>query len=144
MQNDRLLPLLLRTAHFVRRKQAEVVSAHSNLTLQQFNILRILRAAELEGERALPTMKVASRLTEPGVGITRLVNKLATQRLITLTTDAKDSRVKHCELTNGGRAELDKLSGPIRQLEAEAMRGVDRYAEADMKHALSLMLKNIE
>ncbi|MEM1272108.1 MAG: MarR family transcriptional regulator, partial [Bacteroidota bacterium] len=51
---------LLRTAVVVRRR-TETAVQRVGLTLQQFNVLRILRGADAP----LPTMEVADRMVEP-------------------------------------------------------------------------------
>ena len=43
------------------------------LTLQQYNVLRILRGA---GEAGLPTLEIAARMIEQTPGITRLLDRL--------------------------------------------------------------------
>ncbi len=59
---------LLRTADTVRREIASVVEPHG-ITLQQYNVLRILRGA---GALGLPTLEIAARMVEQAPGITRL------------------------------------------------------------------------
>ena len=63
---------LMRTADLVRRQAAALIEPHG-ITLQQFNVLRILRGAGGEG---LPTLEVAERMIEQTPGVTRLLDRL--------------------------------------------------------------------
>src|SRR5215210_860216 len=59
---------ILRTAAVVQRHLAQVVEAHG-ITIQQYNVLRILRGA---GEAGLPTLAIRDRMVEEAAGITGL------------------------------------------------------------------------
>jgi hypothetical protein len=63
---------VLRTAAVVQRVTAQVVES-SGITVQQYNVLRILRGA---GEAGLPTLAIRDRMIEEAAGITRLLDKL--------------------------------------------------------------------
>jgi hypothetical protein len=60
----------------VTRRLAGVVEPHG-VTLQQYNVLRILRGA---GEGGLPTLEIAQRMIEHAPGITRLLDRLERKR----------------------------------------------------------------
>ncbi|HEX2675652.1 MAG TPA: hypothetical protein VHM19_03410, partial [Polyangiales bacterium] len=63
---------VLRTAAVIQRITAQVVEANG-ITVQQYNVLRILRGA---GETGLPTLAIRDRMIEEAAGITRLLDKL--------------------------------------------------------------------
>ena len=69
---------LLRTADVVRRRIARVIEPHG-VTLQQYNVLRILGGAGKEG---MPTLEIAGRMIERTPGITRLLDRLEAKRLV--------------------------------------------------------------
>src|SRR5262245_1756339 len=69
---------LMRTADLIRRQMSEVVE-RQGLTLQQFNVLRILRGG---GEGGVPTLEVADRMVEQTPGITRLLDRLEAKGLV--------------------------------------------------------------
>lgn len=142
MNEERLIPLLLRTTHYIRRKHTEVLGPFG-LTFQQFNVLRILLGAERLKEDSLPIMEISRRMVEPGVGITRLTSKLESLGYLTLFTDADDSRVRRCELTNKGRNLLEEVEMPVRVAVEQALSGIDRRVEQELTHALQLMLRNL-
>src|ERR1043166_8558170 len=63
---------ILRTAALIERHFAQVVS-RSGVTVQQYNVLRILRGA---GDEGLPTLVIRDRMIHEAPGITRLLDKL--------------------------------------------------------------------
>ena len=66
-------------AERVRRTLEHAIADHADLTLQQFNVLRILRGAGADG---LPTLEVAQRMLEPSPGTTRMMDRLERKGLI--------------------------------------------------------------
>jgi DNA-binding MarR family transcriptional regulator len=79
---------LLLTADRLRRELARVVEPHG-LTLQQYNVLRILRGAEGKG---LPTLDIAERMIEQAPGITRLLDRLEKKGLVKRERCPQDRR----------------------------------------------------
>src|SRR6478752_1983616 len=69
---------LVRTADLLRRALTAVVDPH-DITLQQYNVLRILRGAGVDG---LPTLEIASRMVEHAPGVTRLLDRLQGKGLV--------------------------------------------------------------
>src|SRR5262249_61970698 len=63
---------ILRTAALIERHFAQVV-AQSGITVQQYNVLRILRGAGAEG---LPTLVIRDRMIHEAPGIPRLLDNL--------------------------------------------------------------------
>src|SRR4051812_50185744 len=63
---------VLRTAAVMQRHLAQVVESHG-ITIQQYNVLRILRGA---GDAGLPTLAIRDRMVEEAAGVTRLLDKL--------------------------------------------------------------------
>src|SRR5688572_9880482 len=63
---------VLRTADVLRRRLSEAMEP-VGITMQQYNVLRILRGA---GEGGLPTLEIADRMLERQPGITRLLDRL--------------------------------------------------------------------
>jgi DNA-binding MarR family transcriptional regulator len=79
---------LLLTADRLRRELAGVVEPHG-LTLQQYNVLRILRGA---GAKGLPTLDIAERMIEQAPGITRLLDRLEKKSLVKRERCPQDRR----------------------------------------------------
>ena len=100
---------LMRTADLVRRAVATIVEPHG-ITPQQYNVLRILRGA---GEKGLPTLEIAERMIEQTPGITRLIDRLETKRLVSRERCATDRRQVFCRITREGLALIAGLDVPI-------------------------------
>jgi DNA-binding MarR family transcriptional regulator len=108
---------LLRTADLVRRRLSEVVDPRG-ITLQQYNVLRILRGAAGDG---LPTLEIADRMIERAPGITRLLDRLEAKRLVRRERCARDRRQVLCWITPRGRALLARLDAPVDRADREAL-----------------------
>ena len=108
---------LMRTADLVRRAVGHIVEP-CGITPQQYNVLRILRGA---GENGLPTLEIAERMIEETPGITRLIDRLETKRLVSRKRCKEDRRRVWCRITPEGLALLDKLDGPIRDADSLAL-----------------------
>ena len=105
---------LMRTADLVRRAVGDIVEPYG-ITPQQYNVLRILRGA---GAGGLPTLEIAERMIEATPGITRLIDRLETKRLVSRERCHKDRRRVFCRITREGLALLKKLDAPIRDADA--------------------------
>jgi MarR family transcriptional regulator, organic hydroperoxide resistance regulator len=114
-----LLIALLRTANVVHRQAEEVVAAEG-LSLQQYNVLRILRGAK----SPLPTMEIAERLVEQAPGITRLVNSLEQTGLLRREQWAGDRRCILCQITPAGLKLLEKLDDQVAAFDDAVVNGL--------------------
>lgn len=123
---------LLRTTSVLRRRfEATVVS--EGLSLQQYNVLRILRGAR----SPLPTMEISERLVEEMPGITRLVNALEQRGLIRREQWAGDRRQVLCQITAAGLRLLEGLDPVMDELD-DATTGTLNPEEIDtLLHLLS-------
>jgi DNA-binding MarR family transcriptional regulator len=112
---------LMRTADVMRRHGAAVVEPRG-ITLQQYNVLRILRGA---GEEGLPTLEVAARMIEQTPGITRLLDRLEAKGLVRRQRCPKDRRQHLCWITTEGRTLLDELEQPMNEAVETAFTRLD-------------------
>jgi DNA-binding MarR family transcriptional regulator len=116
---------LLRTVDVVRRFLARVVEPQG-ITLQQFNVLRILRGAERAGgTQGLPTLELAERMLERAPGITRLLDRLERKRLVVRERCPRDRRQVLCRIAPDGLALLDRLERPMSQADADCLGMLD-------------------
>jgi DNA-binding MarR family transcriptional regulator len=111
---------LLRTADLVRRQAAALIEPHG-ITLQQFNVLRILRGA---GDEGLPTLEVADRMVEQTPGVTRLLDRLEAKELVRRQRCPKDRRQHLCWITSEGLTLLEKLDTPASRAHEESLKGL--------------------
>jgi DNA-binding MarR family transcriptional regulator len=112
---------LLQTADLVRRRTARIVEPHG-ITLQQYNVLRILDEA---GDAGLPTLDVAERMIEQTPGVTRLLDRLEAKGLIRRERCPRDRRQHLCWLTAEGATLLSGLSRRMTAAHDETLRGLD-------------------
>lgn len=88
------------------------------ITPQQYNALRLLRAAD---PRPLPTLTLANRLVSRAPDITRLLDKLEEQQWIVRERPAENRRVVAVRITNSGKELLDSISDPLRKCHSEQL-----------------------
>jgi DNA-binding MarR family transcriptional regulator len=81
-----------------------------DLTAQQYNALRLLRAAHPQG---MPTLQLAGRLISRAPDITRLLDRLEQRGLIERHRQASNRRVVQVRITPAGLALLEKLADPV-------------------------------
>lgn len=103
------------------RRRAADIAEKEGLTLQQYNVLRILRDARAP----LPTMKIAEGMIEPAPGITRLVGVLEKRGLLRREPWAGDRRCVLCRITPAGLQLLGRLDAAIRRRDDEMAAALD-------------------
>ena len=124
---------ILRTAAVVKRPVSKVVEQH-DLSLAQYNVLRILRGAESGG---LPTLTIRERMIEEAAGITRLIDKLESAALVRRDRrTSTDRRRVYCYITDDGRALLARLDPLVRAADDAALALVD---DATLDQVLKLL-----
>ncbi len=110
---------LLRTAHLLRRR-VEAVVANEEITLQQYNVLRILRGAP----GPLPTMEISDRMIETSCGITRLITTLEQKDLVRREPWPGDRRQILCQITPAGLRLLARLEDAVNSADASLLTGL--------------------
>jgi DNA-binding MarR family transcriptional regulator len=100
---------LLRTSDQLQRRLSATVEPQG-LTVQQYNVLRILRGAHPE---AVPTLEIATRMIEQAPGITRLLDRLEAKKLISRMRCKEDRRRVLCTISSQGLALLAALDRPM-------------------------------
>lgn len=123
---------LLRTTDVVRRSIARVIEPHG-ITLQQYNVLRILRGA---GDEGLPTLEIAERMIENTPGITRLLDRLEAKKLARRERSSEDRRCVYCWIAPDGRLLLNRLDGLV---EAGGRTALAALGPADMRELNRLL-----
>lgn len=103
---------VMRTAALLRRGLAQAVEP-LGISPAQYNVLRILRGAGIEG---LPTLAVRDRLVEEAPGITRLIDKLERARAVRRDRTGRDRRTVRVMITPTGLELLDEAEGRVRSL----------------------------
>ena len=112
---------LLRTADDAKRFVGQALEA-KGVTLQQYNVLRILRGA---GDDGLPTLTVAERMVERTPGVTRLIDRMERKGWVSRQRCTEDRRRVWCMITESGLALLAGLDAPVNDLDDELARALD-------------------
>jgi len=100
---------LMKTADLVHRQTARILDPEG-ITVQQYNVLRILRGA---GEEGLPTLEITTRMIEQTPGITRLIDRLEAKRLVSRERCPTDRRQVTCRISEKGIDLLRRLDPVI-------------------------------
>lgn len=120
-RQEALVALML-TAEAVRWPLQDLLASHDELTLQQYNVLRILRGAGPDG---LPTLEIGARMIERTPGVTRLIDRMEQKGLVLRERPRDDRRLVICRITETGLGLLKKLDRPVDALDDVVMGGID-------------------
>jgi DNA-binding MarR family transcriptional regulator len=124
---------LLSAADRARTHLEQLIETYG-VTGQQYNVLRILRGA---GPHGLPTLVIAERLIERAPGITRLLDRLERQELVTRERQATDRRAVVCRLTARGLSLLSRMDQPVSSANQAVFEGLAQAEVAQLTALLS-------
>lgn len=134
-RSEEALVGILRTADRVRRRLAAALDPHG-VTVQQYNVLRILRGAR---GTPLPTLEIGERMIEDAPGVTRLLDRLEAKGWVRRQRCTEDRRLVHCWITDEGLSLLAEVDPRIR----EADRSLTRVLDDAELEALSRLLDRV-
>ena len=123
---------ILRTAALLERHFAQVVS-RTGVTVQQYNVLRILRGA---GEDGMPTLVSRDRMIHAAPGITRLLDKLEKAGLARRERASPDRRQVFCYITARGLEVLEQLDDEMRAADDAA---VGNLTDLEQRQLMTLL-----
>ncbi len=115
---------LMLTREALVRLQERLFEDHG-LTIQQYNVLRIVRGGPAKGH---PIYEIEHRMIYRFANVTRLVDRLEAQGLLKRVQDLKDRRVSRVLITPKGRRLMERLDGPVQDL-TDRMTGCFSEAE---------------
>ena len=119
---------LLWTTDLVRRHATALLDGYG-ITLQQFNVLRILRGAGGDG---MPTLEVAARMIEQTPGVTRLLDRLEAKGLVRRQRCPKDRRQHLCWITEQGGELLASLDEPVHATARASLKGLSAAEQEEL------------
>ncbi|HET9425200.1 MAG TPA: MarR family transcriptional regulator [Gemmatimonadaceae bacterium] len=108
---------ILRTAAVLERHYNQIVTKRG-ITIQQYNVLRILRGA---GERGMPTLVIRDRMIHEAPGITRLIDRLEQSGLVRRERQTADRRQVICYITEDGGKLLKDLDTEVDEADNAAV-----------------------
>jgi DNA-binding MarR family transcriptional regulator len=121
-----------RTAEVLFRAVGQPLKPHG-ITLTQYNALRVLRGAEPDG---LTCRELGERMISQDPDVTRLLDRLSKQGLVTRRRSQSDRRVVTTRITPAGLALMARLDGPMPQV---PRRMLDHLGEADLRRVIRLL-----
>ena len=95
---------------------AEAVCQRHGLTGDQYNVLRILRGVHPEGH---PRCEVARRMIHRSPDVTRMLDRLCRQGIVSRTRNSEDRRESIATITRAGLALLERVDPDLEQAHAE-------------------------
>jgi DNA-binding MarR family transcriptional regulator len=113
---------VMRTADLLCQSLEETLKA-GNLSMTQYNVLRILRGARPEG---LPCSGIAARMVTHDPDITRLLDRMEKRRLVQRKRGRKDRRVVLVTITQAGMELLDRMQEPVQETHRRQFAKVDQ------------------
>jgi DNA-binding MarR family transcriptional regulator len=123
---------LWRTYDRLRALEDELFGRY-DLTPQQYNVLRLLRA---EHPGTSPTLTLANRLVSRAPDITRMLDKLERRGLIVRERPADNRRVVRVGITPSGLGLLDEIAGPLHECH---VRQLGHVSPGDLKQLGTLL-----
>ena len=102
---------LLRTADVLTRGAIGVLKAE-DLSLTQYNVLRILRGAP----QGLPCGEIASRMITRDPDVTRLLDRMEKRGLISRIRETRDRRQVTARVTPEGLKLVDRMDEPVQKI----------------------------
>jgi DNA-binding MarR family transcriptional regulator len=119
---------LWRTYDRLRALEDELFARH-DLTAQQYNTLRLLKAAH---PGSVPTLSLAARLISRAPDITRLLDRLEGRGLVRRQRPPENRRVVRVAITDAGLDLLRRLTGPVRQCAQRQLGHLDPKQQAQL------------
>lgn len=115
---DEVFVNVLRTAEAFLWKEAEFLKPYE-LTPSQYNVLRILRGAHVDG---LICREIGERMVTRDPDVTKLLDRLEARGLVTRERQQKDRRVIVARITEEALKILDEIDRPLLEM-TEALLG---------------------
>jgi DNA-binding MarR family transcriptional regulator len=131
---------LQRTAEALARNSAETLKGYG-ITGTQYNVLRILRGAEPNG---LPCTEIGERMVTRDPDVTRLLDRLDRQGLVTRERSAEDRRVVTTRITGKGLELLASLDEPMNAMHQSQLSHMSDSALESLIDALQTARANVD
>jgi DNA-binding MarR family transcriptional regulator len=123
---------LWRTYDRLRAYEDELF-ARFELTAQQYNVLRLLRAARPE---SAPTLSLTERLVSRAPDVTRMIDRLEDRGLVVRERSTGDRRVVRVGITDAGVELLCQIAGPLAECHTKQL---GHLSPADLRKLSELL-----
>jgi len=125
---------LWRTYDRLRTYEDELF-ATIDLTAQQYNLLRLLRASYPD---TVPTLSLVVQMVSRAPDVTRMLDRLEERRLIARARSIEDRRTVLVGIADAGLALLDRIAEPLRVCHK---RQLGHLTSSDLKMLVQLLRK---
>jgi DNA-binding MarR family transcriptional regulator len=116
------------------RRRVSLVLESAGVTLQQYNVLRILRGAGAEG---LPTLAIGERMIERTPGVTRLIDRMEEKGWVKRVRCTEDRRRVWCRISEKGLRLIEPLDTPVNAVD-------DLLEEVLDQHELAALIDHLD
>lgn len=138
IEQEGLLNLFI-ASNFLHSKLEEVCSEF-NITLSQFNVLRILKGGYPDG---YPRHEIIRRMVEPAPDVTRLIDRLIKEDLVERYESKEDRRLSLARITKKGINHLTKINPEVDKFISEYSSPLSK-AEKEMLSSICEKLYSVE
>jgi DNA-binding MarR family transcriptional regulator len=108
IEQEALLNLIIASNYL--HSKLEAVFINFNITLAQFNVLRILKGAHPNG---YPRHEIIRRMVEPAPDVTRLIDRLIKEGLVERYNSQEDRRLSLACITKKGINHLNRINPEV-------------------------------
>ena len=136
LRHEAAVSLLIAT-EAVHRRMVDFMAGpgKDQVTIQQYNVLRILRGAGPEG---LPTLTIIERMVEKTPGITLMIDRLVAKGLVERTRCTEDRRQVIVRIAQPGLDLLASLDAPVDALNQQMMNCLD---DDELRQLIALLTR---
>jgi DNA-binding MarR family transcriptional regulator len=132
MRREEVVLALLRTGEMLTAPVTEVLR-EADLSLSQYNVLRILRGA---GKDGLPCGEISARMVRRDPDLTRLLDRLEKRGVVARARSTADRRVVTATITDQGLKLLESLDEPV---EASMKRATAHVPVSRLRELLEIL-----
>lgn len=120
---------------------ARVLKESADLTVVQYNVLRILRGAGPDG---LWAGEIADRLVTRSPDVTRIVDRLEQRGLVRRSPDPVDARAVRVHITDAGRERIVPFDEQAPHLLKEVFRDLGKQRTEALRDTLDAILAALD
>lgn len=126
-----------RTAEYLAGAISNVLKA-ADLTVTQYNVLRILRGAGAEG---LTCSEISDRMVTKESDVTRLLDRVENRGFISRERPANNRRIVLARITDEGLRVLEELDDPVDELNRNLVGHLSEEKQKTLNELLEAMRK---
>ena len=134
LEHESILNILV-ASNYINTLVEKICTEH-NITLSQFNVLRILNGKYPEG---YPRCDIINRMINPSPDVTRLIDRLIKDGFVERFNSKEDRRLSLARITEKGRNLLSEVNPEIRKLQISLFKKFNK----EEKKNISILLEKL-